>query len=311
MAVVLETNFVRLLNCTEDLAEANETKAWRYSIYISKLEEMLNGLSSVSPRPTAEFLHIYKARVSRLLSISLTLHSSYCVQQLASLAEKSAGHSPLTTWVPSIPASFDRKQPQPCIHMMQFSYPSSRIEVSALSSDPHSTSPDTLPSSVSVAKPRTAMRRYFTDAPDLLQREQAKLDQQLRRRLLGTGTPGDTSSAKDSAEDDEDKKPAYAGVLDEQMSKREHLANEMLGLTKELRLTSLAIGEKIRADIGVLEQSNELAQHNAASLVDVSRCLKEELGQKFGLIVWILFLVSIAVFLWMVLFMKFTNRISP
>uniref|UniRef100_A0A0V0J7Q6 Vesicle transport protein USE1 n=2 Tax=Schistocephalus solidus TaxID=70667 RepID=A0A0V0J7Q6_SCHSO len=296
MAVILETNFVRLLNCAEDLAEANETKAWRYSIYIEKLEEMLNGLSSVSPRPTAEFLHIYKARV----------------KQLASLAEKSSGNSPLLTWVSSIPASFDRKQPQSCTHMMQFSYPSSRIEVSALSSVPHASSPDTPTPSASVTKPRTTtMRRYFTDAPDLLQREQAKLDQQLRRRLLGADVPGDASLVKENEEDGENKKPAYAGMLDDQMSRREHLANEMLGLTKELRLTSLAIGEKIRADIGVLEQSNELAQHNAASLVDVSRCLKEELGQKFGLVVWILFLVSIAVFFWMVLFMKFTKRLSP
>ncbi|KAL7062717.1 hypothetical protein AAHC03_01444 [Spirometra sp. Aus1] len=296
MAVILETNFVRLLNCTEDLAEANETKAWRYAIYVSKLEEMIKGLSSASPRPNAEFLHIYKARV----------------QQLANLAEKSAGQPPFITLVSSIPASLDRKLPQPCAHLMQFSYPSSRIEVSTLSSGPHSSTPDTLTSPVSVTKPQTmAVRRYFTDAPDLQQREQAKVDQQLRRRLLGAGTPGEASSVKESEENGEDKKTAYDGMLVEQVSQREHLANEMLGLTKELRLTSLAIGEKIRADIGVLEQSNELAQQNAASLVDVSRCLKEELGQKFGLIVWILFLVSIAVFFWMVLFMKFTKGLSP
>nr|VZI39612.1 unnamed protein product [Spirometra erinaceieuropaei] len=269
MAVILETNFVRLLNCTEDLAEANETKAWRYAIYVSKLEEMIKGLSSASPRPNAEFLHIYKARV----------------QQLANLAEKSAGHSPFITY---------------------------HSQVSTLSSGPHSSTPDTLTSPVSVTKPQTtAVRRYFTDAPDLQQREKAKVDQQLRRRLLGAGTPGEASSVKESEENGEDKKTAYDGMLVEQVSQREHLANEMLGLTKELRLTSLAIGEKIRADIGVLEQSNELAQQNAASLVDVSRCLKEELGQKFGLIVWILFLVSIAVFFWMVLFMKFTKGLSP
>ena len=89
---------------------------------------------------------------------------------------------------------------------------------------------------------------------------------------------------------------------------RDKIAESMLGLAEELKLTQQAIGDRVRADIDVLNTSSTVAQANAESLASVSRRVREELGHKFGLCVWILFLLSLFTFFWMVLFIKFTPK---
>ena len=82
----------------------------------------------------------------------------------------------------------------------------------------------------------------------------------------------------------------------------------MLSLTEELKLTQLALGDRVRADLGVLNTSSTVAQSNAESLASISRRVREELGHKFGLCIWILFLLSLFIFFWMILFIKFTPK---
>lgn len=61
---VLEANFVRLLHCTETLSASGTFGHDDLLIYYKKLHELLNSLTKSNTRPAAEFLHIYKTRVS-------------------------------------------------------------------------------------------------------------------------------------------------------------------------------------------------------------------------------------------------------
>lgn len=97
-------------------------------------------------------------------------------------------------------------------------------------------------------------------------------------------------------------------MLDAEVLERDKIAEDMLSLTEELKLTQMAIGDRIRADIGVLNVSSTAAQANAESLASISRRVREELGTKFGLFIWILFLITLVVFFWMVFFIKFTPK---
>ena len=54
---------------------------------------------------------------------------------------------------------------------------------------------------------------------------------------------------------------------------RDKIAESMLGLAEELKLTQQAIGDRVRADIDVLNTSSTVAQANAESLASVSRSL--------------------------------------
>lgn len=98
------------------------------------------------------------------------------------------------------------------------------------------------------------------------------------------------------------------GMLDAELLKRDKIAEEMLSLTNELKLTQVAIGDRLRADINVLSTSSNVAQANAESLASISRRVREELGSNFGLFIWILFLLTMVVFFWMIFFIKFTPK---
>lgn len=99
-----------------------------------------------------------------------------------------------------------------------------------------------------------------------------------------------------------------SGIIDFGVLERDRIAEEMLSLTEEFKLTQMAIGDRIRADIDVLSASSNVAQANAESLASISRRVREELGSKFGLFIWILFLLTIVVFFWMIFFIKFTPK---
>lgn len=97
-------------------------------------------------------------------------------------------------------------------------------------------------------------------------------------------------------------------MLDVEVLERDKIAEGMLYLTEELRSTQVALGDRIRADIGILSESSTVAQVNIESLASVSWRVRKELGHKFGLCIWILFLLSVLVFFWMVLFIRFTPK---
>lgn len=61
---VLEANFVRLLHCAETLSASDDLKCSEFLSYCRKLQELYNSLTKSSLRPAAEYLHVYKSRVS-------------------------------------------------------------------------------------------------------------------------------------------------------------------------------------------------------------------------------------------------------
>lgn len=69
-AAILETNFVRLLCCTEDLVASGQTNGWRFSSYLSTLHSFLNELSSSECSPSRDYIRHYESRVSLFLLVS-------------------------------------------------------------------------------------------------------------------------------------------------------------------------------------------------------------------------------------------------
>ncbi|VDD76789.1 unnamed protein product [Mesocestoides corti] len=137
---------------------------------------------------------------------------------------------------------------------------------------------------------------FLADVPNSVITHRTRTDSD-SRRLLGL---------KALAEGDVD---ANTGnMLDGEVLVRDKIAADMLSLTEELRSTQMALGDRIRSDLGVLATSHSVAQANADTLAAVSRRVREELGHKFGICVWVTFLLSIVVFFWMIIFIKFTPK---
>ncbi|VDP99594.1 unnamed protein product [Trichobilharzia regenti] len=99
-------------------------------------------------------------------------------------------------------------------------------------------------------------------------------------------------------------------LLREQQMRREQLASEMLLLTVDLKNQSSAMNQRIRSDCQTVSLSIGQVEKNEVHLSGVLNELSVELGSKCGRIVWILFFISLGLFLYMILFMKmFRKRI--
>ncbi|KAH8861770.1 unconventional SNARE in the endoplasmic reticulum protein 1 [Schistosoma japonicum] len=84
----------------------------------------------------------------------------------------------------------------------------------------------------------------------------------------------------------------------------------MLLLTTDLKNQSSAMSRRIRSDCETVDASIGQVERNTSNLHGVLNELSMELGSKCGRVVWILFFISLGLFLYMILFMKmFRKRI--
>ncbi|VDK41396.1 unnamed protein product [Taenia asiatica] len=244
---VLEANFVRLLHCTEILSVSDDLKCSEFPSYCRKLQELYGSLAKSSLRPAAEYLHIYKSRVS---------YTSYAwiLIEIQPIDSRKDVHKLILMKRSNAEMILKKICANGCVMIPKQHVGACKIEN---------------PSSLLLV-------------PLILLNVEGDAERKIK---------GKTSS-----------------LLDVEVLERDKIAEDMLYLTEELRSTQVALGDRIRADIDILSASSTVAQANIESLASVSWRVREELGHKFGLCIWVLFLLSVIVFFWMVLFIKFTPK---
>ncbi|VDL61600.1 unnamed protein product [Hymenolepis diminuta] len=284
-----EANFVRLLQCTESLLASENLNYYEFLGYYQKLQELLHSLTESRLRPAAEFLRIYKRRLDRL-------SDRYQQQDYDGNSNTIDGFQKnIHRWL-----QYDSTTVERCNQSQkEFFFPLDPSEsIKWLDHD------DKIPSQNKESsesyfnhdnKSKSLPTRFLADVPNSCTRLRNLADQEARRSL-GLDDSNSQKTAKTS------------GMLDTEVLERDKIAEEMLSLTNELKLTQMAIGDRLRADINVLSTSSSVAQANAESLASISRRVREELGSNFGLFIWILFLLTMVVFFWMIFFIKFTPK---
>ncbi|KAM7540649.1 hypothetical protein Aperf_G00000044602 [Anoplocephala perfoliata] len=289
---VLEANFVRLLQCTESLSTSENLNYYEFSVYYQKLQELLYSLTKSKLRPAAEFLHIYKSRVEQLSAIKDKCQPS---DHKETSDGKSEFENNMQKWLRFDHELIDRRNQRRKALFFPLD-PSESIKWLDQDDKPPSTKENVEGHLAQNNKSKSPPTRYLADVPNSYARLRNLANQEARRNLGLDDDNKDQSNVKAS------------GMLDVEVLERDKIAEGMLSLTEELKLTQMAIGDRIRADISVLSASSATAQVNEESLASVSRRVREELGNKFGLFIWILFLVTLVVFFWMVFFIKFTPK---
>ncbi|KAL5962433.1 Vesicle transport protein USE1 [Taenia solium] len=310
---VLEANFVRLLHCTETLSASDDLKCSDFPSYCRKLQELYGSLAKSSLRPAAEYLHIYKSRVSYtsytwiLIEVQPTIdHLSGFTKRCSEtdsheeVERRSDFEEDMHKWL--------RYDPQTTRWSLQnrksvfFTLGASDSVKWLDESDEPTTNQQCFDKGITScqirqhAKPKSASARFLVDISNPHCRLRNLDDREARLNLDVEGDAERKIKGKTS------------GLLDVEVLERDKIAEDMLYLTEELRSTQVALGDRIRADIDILSASSTVAQANIESLASVSRRVREELGHKFGLCIWVLFLLSVIVFFWMVLFIKFTPK---
>ncbi|VDO04156.1 unnamed protein product [Rodentolepis nana] len=289
---ILEANFVRLLHCTEGLAASKNFNYDEFADYYQKLHELLRNLTDSKLRPTAEFLHIYKSRVDQLSAV-IDRHKEHDNDETNN--SKSEYLKSIHKWLQYDSDAVERRNQM----LREFFFPLDPSEsIKWLDQDDKipSQNKEHCESYSNQNKSKPLLSRFLTDVPNTCTRLRNLADQEARR---GLGLDEDSKSQNMAK---------TGGVLDVEVLERDKIAEEMLSLTEEFKLTQLAIGDRIRADIDVLSASSNVAQANAESLASISRRVREELGSKFGLFIWILFLLTLVVFFWMIFFIKLTPK---
>ncbi|VDM18655.1 unnamed protein product [Hydatigera taeniaeformis] len=294
---VIEANFVRLLDCAEIISASDKLTCDEFLSYRRKLQELYNSLTKASLRPAAEYLHIYKSRVDHLSEAKERCSLIDSAEEIESI---NVFEKDMCKWL-----NFDTQA-------KRFSLRSRKAVFFTRSASDFSKwldEPDNKTSNKQGfgrdapdchvhqrAKPKSENTRFLLDVPNSHCRHR-DVDDEAARMNLDLEGDGDSKI-----------KGQERSLLDVEILERDKIAKGMLYLTEELRSTQLALGDRVRADINTLNVSSTVAQVNVESLASISRRVREELGHKFGLCIWILFLLSVIVFFWMVLFIRFTPK---
>ncbi|CAH8491125.1 unnamed protein product [Schistosoma turkestanicum] len=279
---MLEMNFTRLLYCTERLAVQKQSGTI-YNDYVKVLEIFFNKLLSSSHHPSPENIRKYEIRIKKLKQICDTIQSSNNNNNI--------------------------------LHRLSHS---DRI---VTSSDMNETAPvyydDVINNDDNVKTAennnlwcetdnQSLVQGTLMDRCDLIEKERQRINRELREQLLGEGNKStDYSKNKNLTHS-----TTTTGLLRQQEIQREQLASEMLLLTTDLKHQSTAMNQRIRQDYETVHVSIEQVERNTNNLHSVLNELSIELGAKCGRIVWILFFISLGLFLYMIIFMKmFRKRI--
>ncbi|CDS35864.1 vesicle transport protein USE1 [Echinococcus multilocularis] len=294
---VLEANFVRLLHCTETLSVSDSRKSSQSLLYRRKLQELFDSLTKSSLRPAAEYLHIYKNRIDQLPGYTerYSQPDSYGEVECRNDFEEN-----MLKWL-RYDAQATRRSLQNRKAIFFALDASDSIkwldETDEQTANKQDFDTDIADGQIHQhTKSKLTSTRFLTDVLNSHCKSRNLNDKAARLNLglVGDGERKIVGKTSDS--------------LEVEVLERDKIAESMLYLTKELRSTQVALGDRIRADIGILSASSAIAQANTESLASVSWRVREELGHRFGLCIWILFLLSVIVFFWMVLFIRFTPK---
>ncbi|CAH8841024.1 unnamed protein product [Trichobilharzia szidati] len=272
----LEMNFMRLLYCTECLA-VQKKFGTTYKSYVKTLETFFNKLTSSNYRPSPECIRNYEIRVKKLKE------NCDIVQTSDSASTHYLSHDKTTPALKTITPA-ENSDNTVC------------KDISSQETDNTFTE---------IVENTSVIQCAYSDTCDLIAKERQRINRDLREQLLG----GNKSTEKMSDQLENSSKSPDA-LLHEQQMRREQLASEMLLLTVDLKNQSSAMNQRIRSDCQTVNMSIGQAEKNEVHLSGVLNELSVELGSKCGRIVWILFFISLGLFLYMILFMKmFRKRI--
>ncbi|KAL3317186.1 SNAP receptor use1 [Cichlidogyrus casuarinus] len=142
---------------------------------------------------------------------------------------------------------------------------------------------------VMVSKTTTPViiKDQILDHPYALNKQESVTLQMMRQQLFG-----ETDDAPTMSEEDE----------------RNAISSEMVGFAQDLKAQSQALNDRLRSDVEMLSQSQQLMEDNQISLHSVSNQLQEELGRSCGCIIWIVFLLTLCIFVNMVILMKMFRK---
>ncbi|CAL8070270.1 unnamed protein product [Calicophoron daubneyi] len=279
---VMEMNFVRLLQCTEDLATEGRSREWRFSNYLSALENFYTELASSASPPPADYMRHYESRLKQLIltrKLALTEGS----QQRESLLIS-----------PSIPlVSLPDSNPRLKLGTQDNVLISLDTKVMADKSQSSEFA-------VTARKPLVIEGSLDRD-PEIYRREQGKTECTQREELLAT----DRSQNKDNNGPTQNSRPY---LLNREELRREELATEMLGMAKHLKDQSTAISDRLQSDRGVVEATISQADRIRTDLAKAMQQLSEELGSRCARTVWCALLIALLVFVHMVGFMKLFRK---
>ncbi|KAH8861767.1 Vesicle transport protein USE1 [Schistosoma japonicum] len=274
---VLEMNLTRLLYCTECLA-AQKKLGTNYKYYVGTLETFLNKLTLSNHRPSPESIRTYEIRIKKLKQTYDTIQNSN-VESL--LHHHLSSNEVITTSTVNAISPVQNNDNIDTVKASETKNVSYGDDATCCETDNQS-----------------LIQGTYTDRCDLFAKERQRLNRELREQLLVLGT-------------NEGKNLTHpAGLLRKQEIQREQLAAEMLLLTTDLKNQSSAMSRRIRSDCETVDASIGQVERNTSNLHGVLNELSMELGSKCGRVVWILFFISLGLFLYMILFMKmFRKRI--
>ncbi|KAK4469819.1 hypothetical protein MN116_007332 [Schistosoma mekongi] len=283
---VLEMNLARLLYCTECLA-AQKKFGSNYKYYVRTLETFLNKLTLSNHRPSPESIRTYELRIKKLKQTCNTIQNSNVE---STRHHHSSGNEVIAT------SKMDAISP---IQNNDNNDTAKASDTENLSSGDDAICCET--------DNQSLIQGAYIDRCDLFAKERQRMNRELREQLLG----GNKSNDKKVLSTNESKNLTHsAGLLRKQEIQREQLAAEMLLLTTDLKNQSSAMSQRIRSDCETVDSSIGQVERNTSNLHGVLNELSMELGSKCGRIVWILFFISLGLFLYMILFMKmFRKRI--
>ncbi|TNN14350.1 Vesicle transport protein [Schistosoma japonicum] len=282
---VLEMNLTRLLYCTECLA-AQKKLGTNYKYYVGTLETFLNKLTLSNHRPSPESIRTYEIRIKKLKQTYDTIQNSN-VESL--LHHHLSSNEVITTSTVNAISPVQNNDNSDTVKASETKSVSYGDDATCCETDNQS-----------------LIQGTYTDRCDLFAKERQRLNRELREQLLG----GNKSNDKVLSTNEGKNLTHPAGLLRKQEVQREQLAAEMLLLTTDLKNQSSAMSRRIRSDCETVDASIGQVERNTSNLHGVLNELSMELGSKCGRVVWILFFISLGLFLYMILFMKmFRKRI--